>query len=265
MEISDEIDVFVFDAFGVLNNGAAPIEGAVECFNTLSAMGKQIFILTNSASSTAENNALKFSKLGFHIPPENIISSRLAARNWISKNKLKHWGVIGREGTDLTEFTGETTLIGDDPEIYDAVDGFLLLATSQWNEHKQQFLDISLAANPRPVVVANPDVIAPLEDRFSTNPGFIGHRILARQNQNVDFFGKPFPAVFELIEARLSRSQPNSRIAMVGDTLHTDILGGATRGWSTVLVEKHGVYRGYDVEPFIAKSGIVPTYRVPSI
>jgi ribonucleotide monophosphatase NagD (HAD superfamily) len=41
---------------------------------------------------------------------------------------------------------------------------------------------------------------------------------------------------------------PGHRIAMVGDTLHTDILGGAAMGWRTVLVLDHGLVQGFDVE-----------------
>jgi ribonucleotide monophosphatase NagD (HAD superfamily) len=49
---------------------------------------------------------------------------------------------------------------------------------------------------------------------------------------------------------------------MVGDTLHTDILGGAQAGWKTVLVTDHGLLRGENVEQAIARSGIVPDYIV---
>ena len=52
------------------------------------------------------------------------------------------------------------------------------------------------------------------------------------------------------------------RIAMVGDTLHTDILGGAVAGWKTVLVTGLGLMRDLDVERGIEVSGIRPDYIV---
>jgi ribonucleotide monophosphatase NagD (HAD superfamily) len=52
---------------------------------------------------------------------------------------------------------------------------------------------------------------------------------------------------------------------MVGDSLHTDILGGRAAGCFTVLVTGHGFFAGVDPAPFIAASGLVPDFTVASI
>ena len=49
---------------------------------------------------------------------------------------------------------------------------------------------------------------------------------------------------------------------MVGDTLHTDVLGGAAAGWRTVLVTGLGLVRELDVEAAIRESGIRPDFIV---
>lgn len=265
LDIADDLDVFVFDAYGVLNVGSTPIDGARECISALRDKGKRIFVLTNSATFPAARNEAKFANLRFDFDSNEIISSRMGAQNWIAKQDVKLWGVMGHLESAPQDFDASTVMLGDDPAVYDEVDGFLLLSTWDWNETRQHLLDKALGKKMRPVVVANPDVIAPLEERFSTEPGFVAHRISARFNIDITFHGKPFPSVFELVEQRLAPTQEPQRIAMIGDTLHTDILGGASRGWSTVLVRNHGLFRGHDVEPFIEASGIVPTYSVPSI
>ena len=38
---------------------------------------------------------------------------------------------------------------------------------------------------------------------------------------------------------------------MVGDSLHTDILGGAAAGMTTVLITDHGLFRGRMHCPFV--------------
>ena len=86
-----------------------------------------------------------------------------------------------------------------------------------------------------PLLVGNADLAAPRDKSLSYEPGHFGHLIADQFPQYVKFFGKPFPEVYDLIEASLSGVQSN-RIAMCGDTLHTDILGAAARGWRTVLV-----------------------------
>jgi len=52
---------------------------------------------------------------------------------------------------------------------------------------------------------------------------------------------------------------------MVGDTLHTDILGGAAVGCRTVLVTDWGVLKGFDIDEAISRAGIVPDFMMPSI
>ena len=52
---------------------------------------------------------------------------------------------------------------------------------------------------------------------------------------------------------------------MVGDTLHTDILGGAAAGIKTILVTAHGLYKGQDITPYLDTSKIIPDYIIPEI
>jgi ribonucleotide monophosphatase NagD (HAD superfamily) len=49
---------------------------------------------------------------------------------------------------------------------------------------------------------------------------------------------------------------------MVGDTLHTDVLGGAAAGIGTILITDHGLFKGFDVAPYITQSGIQPDWIV---
>jgi ribonucleotide monophosphatase NagD (HAD superfamily) len=72
----------------------------------------------------------------------------------------------------------------------------------------------------------------------------------------VQFFGKPYTEAFSDAARRIGLL--SNRLAMVGDTLHTDVLGGAAAGMGTVLVTRHGLFAGREVEPFIGVSGIRP-------
>ena len=55
------------------------------------------------------------------------------------------------------------------------------------------------------------------------------------------------------------------RVLMVGDTLHTDILGGAQAGFATALVTGHGSLLGLEVAAAIQGSGIAPDHIVTEI
>ena len=50
LEISDQMDAFIFDAFGVLNLGNQLISGADYALKELRSAGKEVRVLTNAAS-----------------------------------------------------------------------------------------------------------------------------------------------------------------------------------------------------------------------
>ena len=64
---------------------------------------------------------------------------------------------------------------------------------------------------------------------------------------------------------RLGRAAARrERVAMVGDGLYTDVLGGLAAGLGTVLVTDHGLLKSLDWRAAIARSGIVPDYVIPA-
>jgi ribonucleotide monophosphatase NagD (HAD superfamily) len=49
---------------------------------------------------------------------------------------------------------------------------------------------------------------------------------------------------------------------MVGDTLHTDILGANNIGIKSILMTKYGLFRNQNVAKMIKKTGIIPDFIV---
>jgi glycerol 3-phosphatase-2 len=261
-DLADEIDVFFLDAFGVLNVGDSPVPGAVERLEALTALGKQIFVITNSASYSAGHALDKYRSFGFDFAPQQVISSRNTARAALM-TYASHliWGVVAMPAADLEEIDAKTVLLLDDPETYDEVDGVLFLSSAEWTPARQILLTQSLKKNPRPVLVGNPDLVAPREYGLSLEPGFYAHELADSTGIKPQFFGKPFASIFSygLAQSTL-KDIPKHRIAMVGDTLHTDILGGAAAGIRTVLITDHGLLKDENIPELIASSGIVPDF-----
>ncbi|TNE41154.1 MAG: TIGR01459 family HAD-type hydrolase [Alphaproteobacteria bacterium] len=261
-DIAGEIDVFLLDAFGVLNVGETAIPGAVERIRDLETMGKKVFVVTNAASYRAGAAVEKYRSFGFGFLPEQVISSRDAMLNGLEAypdNFL--WGVAALETAGIEEIPANVQLLGRDAALYDAVDGFILLSAADWDDARQDMLLTAIEKRPRPVVVGNPDLVAPREWGLSREPGFFAHAIADAVGVEPDFYGKPYLPVFERALLRPDIAAiPRARIAMVGDTLHTDILGGAAAGLKTVLVAGHGLLKGEDIPALIEKSGIVPDF-----
>jgi HAD superfamily hydrolase (TIGR01450 family) len=258
-DVADRYDGFVLDAFGVLNVGATPIPGAVERMAELRGLGKALVVLTNAASVTRAEALEKYRRLGFDFAPEEVVSSRdLAATALAARRDVGLWAAITGPGGRFGDIEAEVEALDADESLLERADGFLFLGSEGWTPARQAALIAALRARPRPLVVANPDVVAPREAGFSLEPGHFAHEIGAATGIALEFHGKPFPGAFAEALRRMPAGVRPERVAMVGDTLHTDVLGGRAAGLGAVLVASHGLFKGRELGPFMARSGIWP-------
>ena len=263
--IARRFDVFLLDAFGVLNVGDTAIAGAPERVRQLQQMGKRVIVLTNSATFPAEQTLQKFTRLGFDFSLQDIVSSRDAlALALQDQPDVGTWGIMSATHSEEETLGIPFHRLGSDRSRYDSVNGFVLLSTAEWSEKQQDLLEESLSRAPRPVFVGNPDIVAPRETGLTLEPGHFAYQLAQRLGIRPEFYGKPFGNIFDLAFSRLTGVDPK-RVAIVGDTLHTDVLGGAAYGVQTVLVTDHGLLSGRDHMAFITQTGIVPNYSIPNI
>ncbi len=256
-DLADQYDGFLLDAFGVLNVGDTPIPGAIDRMAELRAMGKRLCVLTNAASYTRSGAVAKYRRLGFDFSPDEVVTSReVAARRLDTIAPGAHWAAFSAPGDDYHDIPVSLSDAIDSPGLFDSADAFVFLSSLRWTQELQDRLMNALIRNPRPVVIANPDLVAPREDGLSLEPGLFAHGVLDRINVAMHWFGKPFADAYDDAAERMDL--PRGRIAMVGDTLHTDVLGGRAAGMGTVLIADHGLFAGRDVAPFVTASGIVP-------
>ena len=262
-DVCDAFDVIMLDAYGVLNVGEREVPGAPERVAALRRAGKRVMVVSNSAGYPKRVMIARYARLGFDFTDQEVVSSREALLARLSKDPARRWGLMLGPGRDGEDFEGlSTEFLADQPAAYDRAEGFLLVGSDAWTEERQALLEATLRARPRPVVVGNPDIAAPRESGLSREPGHFAHRLTDRTGIVPNFFGKPFPAIYELALGRLSPRPDPARVLMVGDTLHTDILGGRLMGFSTALVTDYGALAGADVDAAIAVSGIRPDFVI---
>lgn len=265
-DIVDPFDLILFDAYGVLNVGETAIAGAAATISALRKAGKSVGVVSNSAAYPKAHMMARYAKLGFDFAPDEVVTSRDALLQRITCEPQRHWGVMLNPDSDLGELTSlNATLLTDAPAAYDQVDGFLLIGADGWTGQRQTLLETALARVPRPVFVGNPDLVAPRENGLSLEPGWFAHKLADATGITPVFLGKPFPEIFDLAMKRFDTNIAPARVLMVGDTLHTDILGGRQAGFGTALVTAHGALRGLDVDDAIKTSDIVPDFIVDHI
>lgn len=263
--LTDAYDLFLFDAFGVLNLGERAIPDASARLQALRAAGKTVLMVSNAASVPLPRLVAKYQRLGMGFTAETLVSSREAL--------LAHWrahagarmGVMAPDDGPLDDLPTPHHRLLDDPAAYDAAEGFVLLGSDHWTPHRQALLCDSLRRHPRPVWVGNPDLVAPREDAFSLEPGWWAADLQRATGAVSLAFGKPHAAIFQLALAKAGYRGDPRRVLMVGDTLHTDVLGAQAMGFDAAWVVGQGASAGLDVMATVRRTGIWPDYVLPHI
>ena len=265
-DIVASFDLILFDAYGVLNVGETAIAGAARTVATLRSSGKSVAVVSNSAAYPKARMMARYATLGFDFTPGEVVTSREALLHRLEAEPPRRWGVMLNPDTDPGEIAAlDCVILTDDPNDFERVEGFLLVGSDGWSGTRQALLEAALHRRPRPVLVGNPDLVAPRETGLSKEPGWFAHRLADAVGIEPVFLGEPFPDIFDLALARFHRPPEAGRVLMVGDTLHTDILGGNHAGFATALVTAHGSLKGLDVPGAIRRSAIVPDFIVDRI
>lgn len=271
--VIQQYDAIFFDAFGVLKNYNGLIEGVTETIYKIHNDQKQLFILTNDSSRSPFELAKRYQQQGIDlITEENMISSGMLAREYLQL-KIKK-GTIAYLGTKnsahYVENLGLPTLPISEvqPENFSDISALVLLDEEGFNWESDLSKSINLLRHKNiPVVVANTDRTYPVSNnQINIAIGGIANMLEDIVGKRFIRFGKPDVPLFIYAYEKLSaiKSIPKDRILMVGDTLHTDILGGNKFGIHTALVLTGNTLPD-QYHFLINSSGIIPDYVCHSV
>ena len=271
--VKDYKAVFV-DSYGVLKNHMGLIEGVQSTIDSLREEEKIFRVLTNDASRSQQQQVEMFTRIGLkNLRGDEIITSGMLARHFLEL-KIKT-GKIAYLGTpDSARYFLQFGLVPVHVEEIDLNDiddilAFVFLDDEgfDWNEGINKTVNFLRRKN-LPVIVANSDKYYPINNNdVAVAIGGISRLIESVLNQKFIRFGKPDSQMFMYAFDDINKTGKNytkSDILMVGDTLHTDILGGNKFGLQTLLVLS-GNTRPESVEMKINASGIIPDYISDSI
>ncbi len=261
------------DSYGVVKNHKGLIPEVQKTIDFLRKEGKVIRILTNDASKSQEEQGIAFRKLGLSgIDASEIITSGMLAKQFLMHKIPK--GKVAYLGTDkAAEYILESGLESipvSDLHVDDDINAFVFLDDEgfDWNIDINKTVNLLRRKNI-PVILANSDKLYPVnKNDVSIATGGIARLIESILNRRFIYFGKPdsqmFMYAFEHMNHTESDNFTKDDILMVGDTLHTDILGGNKFGVKTMLVMT-GNTRKEHAQLRIEYTGIIPDYLAESI
>lgn len=274
-EIADNYDAFLVDLWGVTHDGSTPYPDALAALQALRSKGKLVAFVSNSSSVT-EKVAAHLCAMGIVSGTHYdalVTSGSLVAQalqrpeEYCLKGKAAALLVgdrsIARQYQAPLAWTDDITAAGvvinvwyGDNESHIAA---LVPQLKQWR------------ALGLPMLCCNPDYDVLLAGGRLLCPGALAAAYLALGGA-VHGFGKPYAPAFQAGMAALQLT-PDTRVAMVGDNMLTDIIGGLNAGLDAVLIQG-GVHRealsivwGEDAKPaaFLALAkdyGYAPHYAL---
>ena len=273
LEVVSGFKAVFLDSYGVIKNYRGLIEGVQDTLDFIHAQGIEFRILTNDASRSQEQQAESFLRLGLKgIPAEKIVTSGMMAKQYLQL-KIKG-GKVAYLGTAnaahyIMQANLESVAIAD-LEKHDLNDikamVFLDDEGFDWNFDINRTVNLIRKKN-MPIIVANSDNLYPVSHNdVSIATGGIAKLVESIINKKFIHFGKPDTQMFNFAFEDINRySEYNKEdILMVGDTLHTDILGGNKFGIKTALVLS-GNTSASEMEMNIRSTGIIPDYICESI
>jgi len=227
---------FVFDLDGCVWNGEVLNPGARELLDGLARSGRRLGFLSNNSRATGRELRARLRGLGVSaaehvLTPLDIIGDVIVER-WGPSRVL----VIGaREMADAIAAAGHA--------IVDVKDWRAATVVAVGNDFDLTYERLTAAARAAaagaPLVTPNLDPRLPIEGgEFLPGCGAIVGAVAVAAGVRPVVIGKPEPPLFRMALARLGL--PAAVVAMVGDSVASDILGARAVGMSTVLYAPDG-------------------------
>lgn len=261
------------DSYGVIKNHAGLIPGVQKAIDHIRLTGMPLRVLTNDASRSPLLLAQKFEKGGLRgIKPSEIITSGMMAKQYlINKGKKGKVAYLGTKNS--AEYIRETELepiaIGkvDESNMHE-ISAVVFLDDEGYDWNKDLNTTVNLLRNYRiPAIVANSDAIYPVSNNnVAIATGGVAALVENILGRKFIHYGKPDSQMFMHGFEQVNKIGNFKRkdILMVGDTLHTDILGGNKFGISTALVLT-GNTSEEEAKTKIESTGVIPDYVCKSI
>jgi 4-nitrophenyl phosphatase len=225
-------DGLVCDMDGVLYRGDAPIEGSAAAVDEMRRRGVRLVFCTNNSRSTVDQYVDKLARMGIQASPQEIVTSAVVTAEVLAKRRLNGARaiVVGGDGI-RTELASIGIEIDDGPEP--AAADLVVVGWDPGFDYEAMRKAAAAVMSGAEFIATNDDSAFPAPDGLWPGAGAILASIERASGQRAEVMGKPHDPMMETVTARLDGAR---EVAMVGDRPETDLAGGASRGWATVLV-----------------------------
>ncbi|MFF4100377.1 HAD-IIA family hydrolase [Streptomyces sp. NPDC001903] len=246
------IESWLTDMDGVLIHEGTPIPGADAFIKRLRDSGKPFLVLTNNSIYTPRDLQARLSRMGLHVPVENIWTSALATAKFLDDQRPGGTAyVIGEAGLTTALHDIGYILTDHEPD-------YVVLGETRTYSFEAMTKAVRLINAGARFICTNPDETGPSTEGPLPATGAVAALITKATGKQPYFAGKPNPLMMRTGLNAIGAHSESS--AMIGDRMDTDVLAGLEAGMQTFLVLT-GLTSAADTEKFPYR----PTRTVDSI
>ncbi|MEW6045594.1 MAG: HAD-IIA family hydrolase [Bacillota bacterium] len=234
------LPAWIVDLDGVVYRGSEVLPGAVEFFERAQSRGDPVVVVSNNSAPTVEEYVARLGRMGIRIGPRQVVSSALAAAQFLARRRLRGPVMaIGEAG--LLQALGEAGLEVVAPDGAPAspkVEAVVVGIDRRFTYDRLTAACQAIRAGAL-FVGTNPDVTVPAEGgRLRPGCGSLLAAVSTCSGVQPVVVGKPHPPIMELAMERLGVGAAGARheVIVVGDRLDTDIRAAKALGLKGALV-----------------------------
>jgi 4-nitrophenyl phosphatase len=222
----------LIDLDGVVYTGREPIAGAAGFLAEARRRGLKFLLVTNNSTTSPELVAQRLQGMHIEVSPQEILTSAQAATAYVSAHAERgsRVRIVGEAGLRQAALE-EGLQIVDDGQADWVIAGL----DRAFDYEKLTSATRAIMAGAR-FVATNADALLPIEGgQVVPGAGSIVAAIQTATAVAPVVVGKPEPGLFEHGLRRLGGLRPE-QVAMIGDRIDTDVVGGQRACLRTILV-----------------------------
>ncbi len=220
---------FLIDMDGVIYRGKQLVPGADQFITQLLDRDVPFAFLTNNSQRTRRDVAMKLARMGIPVDESHIFTCAMATARFLAAQKPRGTAfVIGEGGLLQALHKNGYAIVDDDPDYVVVGEGRTF--NMEIVEHA-----VRLILRGSKLISTNIDPNCPTSQGLRPGCGAIVAMLESATGLRAFSVGKPSPVMMRA--ARKELGLATDETIMIGDTMETDILGGVSMGYRTVLVQ----------------------------